>query len=536
MNPSKIFSYTKNLLYETLKYAILFSGVVTFGIIIWYIVCISKGFYHSDCTDTIFWTEAMLDGKTIMNPDFGYACLLPFGGNLLMLPFVGMFGVTMKAQLAGMVLFAILFTLSLVYMCRTMGLNYKWCSLVVTSVLLVVSASPKLREIFWEHIIYYSLGVLFLMLGLGLIFAIFNSEKISIRHLVILYIWTALCSTNGSQALAIYCLPAIGAVICERFLDTKKPMFTKSNIKEGLVLLVMLFAILTGLIIAKFVNKDIEASYQLGHTNFDQMGDWANNFINILPNAFRLFGITIEDQQMYSTSGIFILLKIALVLVLLFVPVIMLFMYRRFEEKSYRLTILAHNILTLIIIVCWVFGKLNTACWRLSPIFVTATILCIMFIRWLLAKKVITRFIVAPSVFISFCLLVLLSDMFSLIEENQSEENRQLVAIGEYLEERDLKYGYGTFWNAGAITLLTDSEVKIRNINQASTGAVYPRMYQSNSNWFKDNSYDKYFLILDESEYSMYYYSETFIQPVEYHFVEGRHILVYDFNIMEFYQ
>ena len=123
MNPSKIFSYTKNLLYETLKYAILFSGVVTFGIIIWYIVCISKGFYHSDCTDTIFWTEAMLDGKTIMNPDYGYACLLPFGGNLLMLPFVGMFGVTMKAQLAGMVLFAILFTLSLLNMIHLVNIQ-----------------------------------------------------------------------------------------------------------------------------------------------------------------------------------------------------------------------------------------------------------------------------------------------------------------------------------------------------------------------------------------------------------------------------
>ena len=450
-----------------------------------------------------------------------------------MFPFVSIWGVSMKAQLAGMVLFAILFTLSLVYMCKTMGFNYKWCSLTVSSVLVIVSASQKLREIFWEHIIYYSLGLLFLMLGLGLIFAIFNTEKLSIRHIIILFVWTTLCSTNGSQALAIYCLPAMGAIICERFLETKKPLFSKDNKKEGMVLLVMLFAVLTGLMLAKLINNDIEAGYQIGYSGFDQMSDWSNNFLSILPEAFRLFGITIGDQEMYSLDGVFILLKIVFVLVIWFIPVIMLIMYRKFREKTYRIMILAHTILSLIIIVCWVFGKLNTACWRLSPIFATGIILCIMFIRWLHSEKMITRLIAVPSIFVGFCLLILFSDLFALQEDNQTESNRQLEAIATYLEDRNLEYGYGTFWNAGAITLLSDSEVKIRNITQSSSGKLYARMYQSNSNWFKDNSYDKYFLILDDSEYSLYQYNETYIQPIEYHFVEGRHILVYNFNIME---
>ena len=69
MNPSNTLTNVKAMLYEILKYIILFSGVITFGIVIWYIVCISKGFYHSDCTDTIFWAGAMIEGKTIMNPD-----------------------------------------------------------------------------------------------------------------------------------------------------------------------------------------------------------------------------------------------------------------------------------------------------------------------------------------------------------------------------------------------------------------------------------------------------------------------------------
>ncbi len=543
MNLSNTLTNVKNMLYNILKYVILFSGFITFGILIWYIVCISKGFYHSDCTDTILWAETMLEGKTIMNPDFGYACLLPFGGNLLMLPFVGIWGVSMKAQIAGMVLFAILFTLSMVYMCRTIGLNYKWCSLTVSSVLLVLMSSPKLREIFWEHIIYYSLGIMFLMLGIGFVFAILNSEKISIRHMILLFIWTTLCSMNGSQALAIYCLPVLGAIVIERFLDTDKPLFSKANLKEGLILGIMLVAVLIGLLLAKIVNKDIVAGYQEGYSGFDSMSDWTDNLLSIIPNAFRLFNITTTEYDpiicdynqytLYSIEGIFVLVKILFILVVLIVPVIMLIMYRKFEEKSYRLMILAHTVLSLIIIVCWIFGTLNTACWRLSPIFATGTILCIMFIRWIHQKKLAVRFVTVPSLLIVLAMLLITSDVLALSEDNQSVANEQLSEVSQFLKEKDLEYGYGTFWNASIITLMTDSDVKVRVITSTTSGDLYPRLYQSNVNWYKDNSYDEYFIILDNGEYSQYTTSSNYVQPIEYYNVENRHILVYDFNIME---
>lgn len=536
MNPSKTLTNVKHMLYDILKYLILFSGFIIFGILIWYIVCISKGFYHSDCTDTILWAEAMIDGKTIMNPDFGYACLLPFGGNLLMLPFVGIWGVSMKAQIAGMVLFAILFTLSLVYMCRTMGLNYKWSSLTVASVLLVLMASPKLREIFWEHIIYYSLGIMFLMLGIGFVFAILNSEKLSIRHIVLLFVWTTLCSMNGSQALAIYCLPVIGAIVVERFLDSSKPLFGKANLKEGLIMAVMLVAVLMGLLLAKVVNNDIVAGYQEGYSGFDDMSDWSANFLSIIPEAFRLFGITTggyDQYTLYSVEGIFALVKIFFVLAVLLIPVVMLIMYRKFEEKSYRLMILAHTILSLIIIVCWIFGTLNTACWRLSPIFATGTILCIMFIRWIHNQKPAIRFVTVPSLFIALVLSLIISDVLALSEDNQSESNKQLSAVSQFLKDNDLEYGYGTFWNASIITLMTDSDVKVRVITSTNNGDLYPRLYQSNVNWYKDNSYDEYFLILDSTEYNRYTYTENYKEPKTYYCYENLHILVYDYNVME---
>lgn len=54
----------------------------------YYILFPGWGYFHSDCTDTILWAQASYDAGALFNPDFEYACLLPFGGQLLMLPFI----------------------------------------------------------------------------------------------------------------------------------------------------------------------------------------------------------------------------------------------------------------------------------------------------------------------------------------------------------------------------------------------------------------------------------------------------------------
>ena len=77
-----------------------------------------------------------------------------------------------------------------------------------------------------------------------------------------------------------------------------------------------------------------------------------------------------------------------------------------------------------------------------------------------------------------------------------------------------------------------DSEVKIRVIGQTG-GELYARMYQTNVNWYKDNSYSKYFLLLSEDEYKSYYYSDTFAEPMETQVFENYYILIYNYNIME---
>lgn len=515
-----------------IKVAVSLMGAVSIGIVFFYIIFISKGYYHADCTDTITWAEAVLDGKALMNSDFYYACLLPFGGQLLMVPFVAIFGVSMTAQLCGMVLFAICFGLALAFLLRSMNFSYKWSVFGVSALFLIVSISEKLREIFWCHIIYYSLGLLFVMVGLGLLLRVLNYEKSKKKYMILLLIWTVLCSMNGIQALTIYGLPVLAAFMANIFFDVKTPFSSKKNEKKYKIILALILAIIVGILLGKIANGNIVAGYQEGYSEFSKQSQWLDNFLSFVPQWFTLFGVEAgRGTLIYSCEGIIELLKIICSLVVLIVPIIMTIMYNKFETIAYKLMILTHSFMTALILLGWVFGSLNTACWRLSPIVGTSVILCIMFAKWIYDKKQYHRMF--AIIVIPIEILMIISAIGILkINNTRSESNQALENVIDTLEKNNLQYGYGTFWNANSITLLSDNDVKVRCINVNESG-VSPRAYQTNINWYKDNSYKEYFLLLKADEYVTYKYSENYVEPIKEIKSDNYFILVYNYNLLE---
>jgi hypothetical protein len=124
----------------------------------YYIIFPSRGYFHSDCTDTILWAQAAYEARSLFNPGFTYAALFPFGGPLLMLPWVGLFGVSMTAHTLGMLAFLILFAAALFFLLRSLGWDSRWTAAALALLLPALSLSDKSREIFWGHILYYNLG------------------------------------------------------------------------------------------------------------------------------------------------------------------------------------------------------------------------------------------------------------------------------------------------------------------------------------------------------------------------------------------
>ena len=76
-------------------------------------------------------------------------------------------------------------------------------------------------------------------------------------------------------------------------------------------------------------------------------------------------------------------------------------------------------------------------------------------------------------------------------------QRRDLVKI---LKDRGLEYGYATYWNAGAVSVLSNEKVLVRQI-QLRGGLPVPMHHLSSKKWYKPTAWQgKTFLLLHESE------------------------------------
>lgn len=531
-------------------------GIITFGIVLYYIIEISKGYYHSDCTDTIMWAQAACDAGSLVNEDFGYAGLLPLGGQLFMIPFVMLWGVGLKAQIAGMTLFYLCFCGALIIMCRAMKFGWGWTGTTLSVVLMFVSSSKKLREIFWEHIIYYSQSVLGIVIGIALVLLCLNNwnksantiieekektrENIQKRNKnyakVILYAallvcWTVIVTANGAQMTIMYAMPLVGAILLERYFDTNKKLLAKDNSKHYLLAGILVFASLLGFLIGIIIKGNIKVSYADSYSSFSNMSGWGENALAFFTEYFSLLGVdTDQSVIMYSNQGIVILLRILAGVVLITVPLVMALLYRKFEQISYRIIIIVYHITAVIIMAGWIFGRLNVANWRLSPMIAVSAIMCVMFVKWLIERKKYMRFSVFVAVPLLMMIIIAGSSIYML--EKSTEKNKELNYAIEVIENNGLEYGYATFWNANIMTLLSDSKVKVRNVIISEDG-ISKTTYQSNSNWYENApEYDRYFVMMTESEYSKYYDGASGIEKPYYVMAAGGYtILVYNHRI-----
>lgn len=485
------------------NYSIVFIGFLSLLLIIYFILFPSRVQYHSDCTDTIMWAQASYDAKALFNPNFNYACFLPFGGQLYMLPFIPIFGVSLITHNIGM----ILFTLSLYFagylLFRSMDWDCKSSFLAIGTVFMTLSSSEKLRELFWGHIIYYSLGILFLFVGLTLIFNHMNhlnAKKTSIFLFLCLFIWTVLCATNGLQSFIIYILPVVGALTLERYLDFNIQLGDRKNHTAYYLLLNLLFATALGFLLMIFLTHNANGGgYANGYSTYASMDQWVDNLAKFFPHWFCLLGVEIQAKSpLVSVTSICNMIRLAYGCLLLILPVVALLRYKKIANHKLRILILSHFILSTSILYAYILGYLSAANWRLSPIVCTSTVVTIAYIKEAFHQKMPRRISIVLLLIVLAGNILPATTILSLPTDYR-KENRLYTFI-EILEELDLNYGYASFWNANAVTVLTNSKITVRPIEVNENGIVRTS-YQAQTTWFHDvDGQEDYFLVLNATE------------------------------------
>ncbi len=490
---------------------LLLLAVVLVG---YYILFPSRGYFHSDTADTIMWAEASYESGKIFDPDFGYACLLPFGTSLIMQALMPFTGVTMTTHVLGMLIFFLLFSGTLILMLRRMGWNIGWISLTVTSVLMICSGSVKLREIFWGHTIYYSLGVLFIFTGLSMIFrqmqlaeqaeTLVSPKKKKENRLqlilccIVIFIWFLLTGTDQISAITIFSLPVIGAVFCERWLDKNTNLLSKRNLYALIVLLIMLIGTVAGYFLTKYLAGDITANYADSYSQYSKMDKWLDNFHKFPIAWLSLLGVEIADNEpLMSGKSVQALMMIITGIFMLLLPVIALFFWKQMQDAKLKILLLTYWFMTLLIMMGYIMGKLSVANWRLSPIVAMSVVVSLAFLRWAFSQTEWQRISVLLLVCMMFVSGIHAKTIAAMPKDNTSKNG--LYEVAAEMERRNLNYGYASFWNANALTIISDSKVKSRGV--AIDNGVWFRKYQVSERWFKEQpGQSTYFLLLTNKE------------------------------------
>ncbi len=488
---------------------------LSLGAIARYIVGPSEGFYTSDCTDTLWWANASYESGKLISPTFGYAALLPFGGSLLMLPFIPIFGVSMTTQKIGMLLFLCILVAAIAFLARSLGMGLLPSSLTVFCTTLLLSQSAKLREIMWEHIIYYSLGILFFCVGLGVLFRLRKALAEGSRNRillwgVLLFVFTALTATNGLQSLVTWTLPVVFGVGMVWLLDEKREGFWRRTRETVSVVAGIGIATLFGLALLGILSDGVKAAYADGYSVFSSTDAWVDNLLRLPKNWYTLFGVqTAEGESIKDAAAIVKLLRILLATLLPLYPITALLGRHKPSRDAVAVTVYAHIGVTLFLLFACIFGALGGANWRLVPMLGTS----ILATAAVLFDRITSDSSASRRIAVLLLILVFLVSLITMREVNDipfdyGRDNAPHTVVAE-LEARGLTKGYASFWKGHLMTLLSDGEVELRDfsildryINDKLMKSPVRRLYQSEPSWFDDTGLEQTFLLLDAGEAS----------------------------------
>lgn len=489
---------------------VFFSAIfaaLSLATVIYYIVYPSAAFLHADCTDTILWAKASYDGREMFNENFGYAAMLPFGGTTVMIPLIGIFGLSMTAQHVGMVIFTVLFFASVYFLCRSLAFTYPQTFMSVGVIALVLCSSAKLREIFYEHVIYYSIAVAIICVLLSLLIrfkAAFDSEK-SFAKLAVITLCTvvfSICSAlDGTQILATGIFPVLFAAAAEIMLCKERRLFSKESRISIYFCLICGVSAIIGLWLLSMFSNGVTAGYAGAYTNYSNMNEWLGNLGKFPEQWFDLFGVDAHyGMSIFSPESIINIIRIGTAAIIAIVPIVALFFYNKFDFAS-KLLVLTHFGMSAVIMFGYVFGILAAANWRLSPMVCTGILVC--FAAFRLAKEYVVP---ARLMTVILCVLVAMSAVsfvtVAKMEKNGIEHNEKYPLV-QMLAEHGFTHGYATFWNSQVITLLSDNEISTANVDINENG-ISPCYYQTDSNQFlPQEGAQKYFVLMSDYEMSI---------------------------------
>lgn len=511
--------------------------------------------FQSDVTDTLLWARETAESGRLVNPDFFYPYAIPFGGNLLLLPFYKLFGLSVTAMRAGMTVFTLLLTFALLlFFDKAVFRSHAPAALSSGVVLLIFLTNTKLREIMYGHIIHYSLAVLFTALLVSFTAIMLQKERKRPVVYVLLLLTMFFCAAQGLPIIALAAVPVIGAFILERLIHVwllKKPY---PELKHELRLFVpALLALALGFGAYKLSLGNVYTPYGEHFSNLVPPVLWADNLKEmgrqwaLMLLRPELYGDTALLAQELSPAGAALdgIQKLFMIAVPVLVGVLSLCRYQRLETRIERILVLSFWCLAGIMLFLYVVTPLNGGCWRMVPLLFLLLVCCCVLVRNLLMSDSKALRLSAAALAGALALFALNAGVGVMAAKTEGSVWFEEGSVIEVLRRNGLKRGYSNdFMLCPAPEVLSNDELQIK-YSSVQDGRLYPLLYQNRISEYEFSDEDgAYFLIMVDGSSAnapaggRSIYKGTAFIPSYSRMSDGMHeyeILVYDSDPREPY-
>ncbi|MDO4189807.1 MAG: hypothetical protein Q4D29_12560 [Lachnospiraceae bacterium] len=521
--------------------AIFLIGILA---VAYYILVAQRVEFDSDYTDTLLWAEAMISGHGLFNKAMYYAYTLPFGGSLLMVPFVAIFGISYKAQVLGILVLFVIFVIALYMMFKAMDFSVNESLVAVGTIMLFTLPSKEIRMTMWGHVIHYSLGLLFVALALWMFSKINISDiciniggkggkkitfgnKQNVIWIVVLAVFSLLCCSNGLTTILFFVIPFFGAVIIERFIDTDNELFSKENISTLAVVIISFIAGGAGFVASKILQRGVVTVYDSMFKDIPMWQHWVWD-INERVRIFLMCstGIVENKVAMESFSGIRIMYMALFSFILIFVPFIATISYKKFENRIMKIFLISYYILLFATLFVFDFSMARGTSHRLTGVYMTAISATVMYMIWLARDIKLQRFGYVLGIVFVMAGLFCLYGVASLRGQNRYD------GLIKVLKDNNLKYGYAEYWSAQVTTVLSDNNVEVCPIIISEDGELSKNLYNIyEEQYATKDGVDRYFAFLSAWEYETVKdtLASDAIDVIQYD--SDGYIVVFDHNI-----
>ncbi|MBR2670108.1 MAG: hypothetical protein IKE36_10000 [Solobacterium sp.] len=444
--------------------------------------------------------EATIQAKSLIHPNYIYYYILPLGPNVLIAPFILLFGYTMFANQAGMI----------VYLCMYLGVLYKLAkalyedkkSRLLFCIVLSLFVYTYIGDNLLHHLLAYGIGFVCFLGELACVIEIRRQQNVR-KNTILLAILAFWSSANGISPAALSGFSILAGLLFTGIRNGKW------NTKENLYVLKTMFpAMLIGFVLYIYLNN---TAMTMNYTNLSRfILDKANTVVyrifNYMPADYlKLFYYDPVKVPLFSLSGFLCMIRLCFALA---VPVFPVWIFRKYSVKT---TMDDDRSL-----IFWSCGMVILVCLA-QYILMTSSVLRFLF------NGVLGMFLICAVLFtdhqekipagipVLAALIVLMTvKMFVVTYPYGLTVKKQYEDLNDLLDQENLPFGYCFAQNPRPLEILSQHKNKIYPIYYDEGKERFKVSYDRTYTWDqkKPEGIDRFYIAFDPAKPEDQFYAK----------------------------